>query len=106
MASNPATSPCSCDICELMGICDKLLLFSKLLDSWVQVPVQEAIVRLMQCLLAIFKVEASTCLIWNRRNASLSVAEVPSLTAEALLSGARKLFRDPHRCGMGPHSDI
>ena len=60
MVSNPATSPCSCDICELMGICDKLLLFSKLLDSWVQVPVQEAIVRLMQCLLAIFKVEAST----------------------------------------------
>ncbi|CAE7270438.1 unnamed protein product [Symbiodinium microadriaticum] len=53
--------------------------------------VQEAIVRLMQCLLAIFKVE------------------VPSLTAEALLSGARKLFRDPHSftsklCGMAAFS--
>eukprot|EP00439_Symbiodinium_sp_Y106_P035294 s4370_g4.t1 len=55
------------------------------------VQVQEAIVRLMQCLLAIFKVE------------------VPSLTAEALLSGARKLFRDPHSftsklCGMAAFS--
>mmetsp|Transcript_6819 Transcript_6819/g.15802 ORF Transcript_6819/g.15802 Transcript_6819/m.15802 type:complete len:713 (-) Transcript_6819:197-2335(-) len=40
--------------------------------------VQDSIVRLMQSLFAVFKME------------------VPSLTAEALLSGARKLFRDPH----------
>ncbi|CAJ1390137.1 unnamed protein product, partial [Effrenium voratum] len=40
--------------------------------------VQESIVRLIQCLFAVFKMEVST------------------LTAEALLSGARKIFRDPH----------
>ncbi|CAK9023718.1 unnamed protein product [Durusdinium trenchii] len=52
---------------------------------------QEPIVRLLQCLFAVFKMEVS------------------SFTAEAMLSGVRKLFRDPHSftsklCSMPPFS--
>ena len=49
-----------------------------------------------------FKVEASTSAVQEFQAFVVDQAdlEVPSLTAEALLSGARKLFRDPHRCRL------